>query len=62
MVTFPPQYPEIWVTTPSRNRIAQWKNVSNSEGLVHLDFQLADEPEEVSGNPAQTSIYRYRYS
>nr|AYV97196.1 alpha-2 macroglobulin [Portunus trituberculatus] len=41
-------YPEIWVTTPSRNRIAQWKNVSNSEGLVHLDFQLADEPEEGS--------------
>lgn len=38
--------PEVWVTTPSRNRIAQWKNVSNSEGLVHLDFQLADEPEE----------------
>ncbi|XP_047480379.1 alpha-1-inhibitor 3-like [Penaeus chinensis] len=41
-------YPEIWVTTPSRTRIAQWKNVSTSVGLVHLAFQLADEPEEGS--------------
>lgn len=40
------QYPEIWVTTPSRTRIAQWKNVTTSSGLVHLSFQLADEPEE----------------
>ncbi|XP_071524049.1 alpha-1-inhibitor 3-like [Panulirus ornatus] len=40
------QYPEVWVTTPSRTRIAQWKNVDNSAGLVHLDFDLADEPEE----------------
>ncbi|KAG0726447.1 Alpha-2-macroglobulin-like protein 1 [Chionoecetes opilio] len=41
------EYPEVWVNTPSRTRIAQWKNVSNTEGLVHLDFQLADETEEV---------------
>ncbi|KAG0727660.1 Pregnancy zone protein [Chionoecetes opilio] len=40
------EYPEAWVNTPSRTRIAQWKNVSNTDGLVHLDFQLADEPEE----------------
>ncbi|XP_071524396.1 alpha-1-inhibitor 3-like [Panulirus ornatus] len=39
-------YPEVWVTTPSRTRIAQWKNVDNTAGLVHLDFDLADEPEE----------------
>ncbi|XP_050717838.1 alpha-2-macroglobulin-like isoform X1 [Eriocheir sinensis] len=42
------EYSEIYVTTPSRNRIAQWKNVTNTDGLVHLDFQLADEPEEGS--------------
>ncbi|XP_071524048.1 murinoglobulin-2-like isoform X2 [Panulirus ornatus] len=39
-------YPEVWVTTPSRTRIAQWKNVDNSAGLVHLDFNLANEPEK----------------
>ncbi|XP_042884509.1 alpha-1-inhibitor 3-like [Penaeus japonicus] len=39
-------YPEIWVTTPSNTRIAQWKNVNNSAGLVHLSFQLADETEK----------------
>ncbi|XP_042884512.1 alpha-1-inhibitor 3-like isoform X2 [Penaeus japonicus] len=41
-------YQEIWVTTPSRTRIAQWKNVTTSAGLVHLSLQLADEPEEGS--------------
>ncbi|XP_063614248.1 ovostatin-like, partial [Penaeus indicus] len=41
-------YPEIWVTTPSRTRIAQWKNVTTSVGLVHLAFQLTDESEEGS--------------
>ncbi|XP_037797187.1 murinoglobulin-2-like [Penaeus monodon] len=40
------KYPEIWVTTPSRTRVAQWNNVDNSGGLVHLSFQLADEPEQ----------------
>ncbi|KAK4303730.1 hypothetical protein Pmani_024278 [Petrolisthes manimaculis] len=40
------QYPEVWVTTPSRTRIAQWKNVTTSNGLIHLDFNLIDEPEE----------------
>ncbi|XP_064089812.1 alpha-1-inhibitor 3-like [Macrobrachium nipponense] len=39
-------YREIYVTTPSNNRIAQWLDVDNSKGLVHLEFQLADEPEE----------------
>lgn len=40
------EYPEVWVTSPSRTRLAQWKRVDNSAGLVHLSFQLADEPEE----------------
>ncbi|XP_063849335.1 alpha-2-macroglobulin-like [Scylla paramamosain] len=57
-------YQEIWVTTPSRNRVAQWKNVSNHEGLVHLEFQLADEPEEGSytihlTTPTGTTIQRF---
>ncbi|XP_068249990.1 alpha-1-inhibitor 3-like [Palaemon carinicauda] len=39
-------YQEIYITTPSNNRIAQWLDVDNSKGLVHLSFQLADEPEE----------------
>ncbi|XP_071524073.1 alpha-1-inhibitor 3-like [Panulirus ornatus] len=40
------EYPEVWVTTPSNTRVAQWKNVDNSAGLVHLDMTLADEPEQ----------------
>ncbi|XP_063601516.1 alpha-2-macroglobulin-like protein 1 [Penaeus indicus] len=40
------EYPEVWITSPSRTRLAQWKHVDNSAGLVHLTFQLADEPEE----------------
>ncbi|XP_047485551.1 alpha-1-inhibitor 3-like isoform X2 [Penaeus chinensis] len=40
------EYPEIWVTAPSKTRVAQWNNVNNSAGLVHLSFQLADEPEQ----------------
>ncbi|KAG7169002.1 Alpha-2-macroglobulin-like 4 [Homarus americanus] len=39
-------YREVWVQTPSRTRIAQWLNVDNSAGLVHLDMTLADEPEQ----------------
>ncbi|KAK4315998.1 hypothetical protein Pmani_012827 [Petrolisthes manimaculis] len=41
------QYPEVWVTTPSRTRIVQWKNVTTANGLIHLDMRLIDEPEEV---------------
>nr|XP_053627786.1 murinoglobulin-2-like [Cherax quadricarinatus] len=40
------QYPLVWIETPSRTRIAQWKTVDNTAGLVHLDFDLADEPEK----------------
>nr|AEC50080.1 alpha-2-macroglobulin [Pacifastacus leniusculus] len=39
-------YPEVWVETPARTRIAQWKNVDNTAGILHLDFDLADEPEK----------------
>ncbi|XP_069170706.1 murinoglobulin-1-like [Procambarus clarkii] len=42
----PRQYPEVWVQTPAGTRVAQWKNVDNTAGLVHLDFDLADEPEK----------------
>ncbi|XP_042889945.1 pregnancy zone protein-like [Penaeus japonicus] len=48
------EYSEIWVSTPSNTRVAQWKNVDNSAGLVHLSFQLADEPEQVS-----VGLYRW---
>ncbi|XP_063886499.1 pregnancy zone protein-like [Scylla paramamosain] len=39
-------YTKVWVTTPSGTRIAQWTNVDNTGGLVHLDMTLADEPEQ----------------
>lgn len=39
------QYPQVWVTTPSKVRIAQWTDVDNSGGLIHLEMMLADEPE-----------------
>ncbi|XP_071524050.1 alpha-2-macroglobulin-like [Panulirus ornatus] len=42
------KYPEVWVTTPSGTRIAQWRDVDNSAGLIHMDLNLADEPEEGS--------------
>ncbi|KAK4317436.1 hypothetical protein Pmani_011444 [Petrolisthes manimaculis] len=40
------QYPEVWVMSPSNTRIAQWLDVDNSGGLVHLNMTLADEPEK----------------
>ncbi|XP_063596598.1 alpha-1-inhibitor 3-like [Penaeus indicus] len=39
-------YPEIWVETPSNTRVAQWIGAASPSGLLHLAFQLADEPEE----------------
>ncbi|XP_042880594.1 alpha-1-inhibitor 3-like [Penaeus japonicus] len=39
------KYDEVWVTTPSDIRIAQWKDVDNADGLVHLSMSLADETE-----------------
>lgn len=41
------QYPEVWVQSPSRTRIAQWLDVDNLNGLVHLNMTLTDEPEQV---------------
>ena len=37
----------VYVTTPSGTRIAQWTDVNNAAGLVHLEMTLADEPEQV---------------
>ncbi|KAG7168999.1 Alpha-2-macroglobulin-like 9, partial [Homarus americanus] len=39
-------YPEVWVETPSRTRVAQWRDVDNAPGLVHLAMALADEPQQ----------------
>ncbi|XP_068236210.1 alpha-1-inhibitor 3-like [Palaemon carinicauda] len=39
-------YPEVWIETPSKTRIAQWLDVDNSQGIVHLSMDLVDEPEE----------------
>nr|XP_045600836.1 alpha-1-inhibitor 3-like [Procambarus clarkii] len=39
-------YTRVWVSTPSDIRIAQWTNVDNSRGLVHLSLQVANEPEQ----------------
>nr|XP_053636062.1 alpha-1-inhibitor 3-like [Cherax quadricarinatus] len=40
------KYSLVWITTPSDTRVAQWLNVDNCNGLVHLSFQLADELEQ----------------
>ncbi|XP_069174260.1 alpha-1-inhibitor 3-like [Procambarus clarkii] len=40
------KYTLVWVTTPSDTRVAQWSEVDNTGGLVHLSFQLADDPEQ----------------
>ncbi|XP_068211791.1 alpha-2-macroglobulin-like protein 1 [Palaemon carinicauda] len=36
----------IWIQSPSGNRLTQWTNLSNPDGLVQLSFQLAEEVEE----------------
>ncbi|KAK3869384.1 hypothetical protein Pcinc_025300 [Petrolisthes cinctipes] len=40
------QYPLVWVETPTGSRIAQWINVDNTPGLIHMAFTLSDEPEQ----------------
>nr|AFY13482.1 MULTIFUNCin [Chthamalus fissus] len=35
---------EVWIETPDRIRIAQWKNVETNTGMVQLDMQLTEEP------------------
>lgn len=39
---------EVWVTSPTETRLVQWLNVSNSRGLVQLEFPLAEHVQEVS--------------
>jgi len=39
-------YAEVYVENPSGSRIAQWLNVTNAGGLVHLDLQLIDEADQ----------------
>nr|AAN10129.1 alpha-2-macroglobulin precursor splice variant 1 [Ornithodoros moubata] len=36
---------EIYVSSPSEARIAQWKNVTFERGIVQFDFKLTEEPE-----------------
>ncbi|KAK4325632.1 hypothetical protein Pmani_003801 [Petrolisthes manimaculis] len=40
------QYPLVWVETPTGSRIAQWINVDNTPGLIHMAFTLSEEPEQ----------------
>ncbi|CAL4094246.1 unnamed protein product, partial [Meganyctiphanes norvegica] len=40
------KYDKIWIESPSGSRLAQWLNQNNSDRLIHMEFQLADEPEE----------------
>ncbi|KAG7163965.1 Alpha-2-macroglobulin-like 5, partial [Homarus americanus] len=40
------KYPHVWVENPSGSRIAQWTDVDNRAGLIHLSLRLTDEPEE----------------
>ncbi|CAL4137298.1 unnamed protein product, partial [Meganyctiphanes norvegica] len=40
------EIPDVYITSPSGRRIAQWLDINNSHGIVHLNFTLADEPEE----------------
>ncbi|XP_037084528.1 alpha-1-inhibitor 3-like isoform X3 [Pollicipes pollicipes] len=37
-------FPEVWVGTPDRIRIAQWKDIKTSGGLIQLEVQLTEEP------------------
>ncbi|XP_064474631.1 alpha-2-macroglobulin-like isoform X3 [Ornithodoros turicata] len=36
---------EIYITSPSEARIAQWKNVTFERGIAQFDFKLTEEPE-----------------
>lgn len=56
------QYDEVWITTPSDIRIAQWKNVDNANGLVHLSMTLADEPEHVSRKYKERTYIKHAHA
>ncbi|XP_076059567.1 alpha-2-macroglobulin-like protein 1 [Oratosquilla oratoria] len=49
-------YNVVHVKTPKGIRIRQWLNVDNSMGLVHLEFQLVEEADEVRYTIAQLSL------
>ncbi|XP_037083953.1 ovostatin-like [Pollicipes pollicipes] len=36
--------PEVWVTSPDDIRIAQWRDIKTSGGLIQLEVQLTEEP------------------
>ncbi|XP_037083763.1 LOW QUALITY PROTEIN: murinoglobulin-1-like, partial [Pollicipes pollicipes] len=36
--------PEVWVTSPDNIRIAQWRDIKTSGGLIQLEVQLTEEP------------------
>ncbi|XP_037083778.1 ovostatin-like, partial [Pollicipes pollicipes] len=36
--------PEVWVTSPDNIRIAQWRDIKTSGGLIQLEMQLTEEP------------------
>ncbi|XP_037083777.1 ovostatin-like [Pollicipes pollicipes] len=36
--------PEVWVTTPDNIRIAQWRDIKTTGGLIQLEVQLTEEP------------------
>ena len=44
----PFQLKEVWVTTPDNIRVAQWKDVKTTTGMVQLEMQLTEEPPLVS--------------
>ncbi|XP_042855895.1 alpha-1-inhibitor 3-like [Penaeus japonicus] len=37
---------EVWITSPANTRLAQWRDVNNSLGLVQLEFPLAEQVKE----------------
>ncbi|XP_037084417.1 murinoglobulin-1-like [Pollicipes pollicipes] len=36
--------PEVWVTTPGNIRVAQWRDIKTTGGLIQLELQLTEEP------------------
>jgi hypothetical protein len=37
--------PEVWVTNPSNDRLAQWKDVELRKGVAQMEFGLSEEPQ-----------------
>ncbi len=36
---------EVWVTNPSNDRLAQWKDVQLKKGMAQMEFALSEEPQ-----------------